>query len=106
MQRLPKLHGFKSHKVAAENVYTSQLNTLGAKVDNTVLAENGLVSSPYVRVKLLKRGDVTKKVSVSLQGASETAIEAVQKAGGDFTKVPRTLRPVTKKSKEEKASKK
>jgi large subunit ribosomal protein L15 len=97
MQRLPKLHGFKSHKVPAENVYTDQLDALGAKVDNQVLADKGLVSSPYVRVKLLKRGDVTKKVTVSLQGASATAVEAVQKAGGEFTVVARQPRPVTKK---------
>jgi large subunit ribosomal protein L15 len=81
MQRLPKLHGFKSKRVRAENVFTDQLEQLGAKVDNQVLADKGLVSNPYVRVKLLNRGDVTKKVTVSLQAASATAIEAVQKAG-------------------------
>jgi len=105
MQRLPKLHGFKSHKVPAENVFTDQLDAVGAKVNNQTLADAGLVSSPYVRVKLLSRGEVTKKVTVELQGASETAIEAVQKAGGEFKKVGRTLRPTTKKSKEEKAAK-
>lgn len=98
MQRLPKLRGFRSKIVKAENIYTDQLNALAATVDNTVLAEAGLVSNPYVRVKLLKRGDVTKKVTVNLQGASETAIEAVQKAGGSFKAVPRLSRPVTKKA--------
>ncbi len=97
MQRLPKLVGFKSHKVRAENVFTDQLDKLGAKVTHEVLAEKGLVSSPFTYVKLLKRGDLTKKVSVELQAASETAIEAVQKAGGDFKAVPRTMRPETKK---------
>src|SRR5580658_5768570 len=51
MQRLPKLHGFRSHKVKPENIFTSQLNDLGAKVDNQVLADKGLVSSQYVKVK-------------------------------------------------------
>jgi len=97
MQRLPKLHGFKSHKVAAENVFTDQLDALGATVNNQILAEKGMVSSPYVRVKLLNRGEVTKKVTVSLQGASQTAIEAVQRAGGEFKKVGREQRPATKK---------
>lgn len=97
MQRLPKLHGFRSFRVRAEEVFTDQLNDLGAKVDNTVLAEKGLVSSPYVRVKLLNRGDLTKKVSVSLQAASQTAIEAVQKAGGEFKPAARLARPATKK---------
>lgn len=104
MQRLPKLRGFKSHKVKAENVFTNQLNVLGAKVDNQVLFDKGLVSSPYVTVKLLARGEVTKKVSVSLQGASESAMEAVQAAGGDFTAVPRVARPASQK-KAEKAGK-
>ena len=106
MQRLPKLHGFKSHKVAAENVFTDQLDALAPTVTNESLANKGLISNPYVKVKLLKRGDVTKKVTVSLQGASETAIEAVQKAGGEFKVVAREGRPVTKKTKEEKAAKK
>ena len=98
MQRLPKLHGFKSRKVAAENIFTDQLDALAPTVTNESLAAKGLVSSPYVRVKLLKRGDVTKKVTISLQGASETAIEAVQKAGGEFKTTGRLARPATKKA--------
>src|SRR5580704_15038360 len=40
MQRLPKLHGFNSHRIKSEVVYTGQLELLGkAKVDNQVLAE-------------------------------------------------------------------
>jgi large subunit ribosomal protein L15 len=97
MQRLPKLHGFRSLKVQAENVYTGQLNDLGAKVDNQLLADKGLVSSPYVSVKLLSRGELTKKVSVSLQAASQSAIEAIQKAGGEFQQVARQPRAATKK---------
>lgn len=97
MQRLPKLHGFTSKHVRAENVFTDQLDRLGATVTNETLAAAGLVSSQYVRVKLLFRGDVTKKVTVSLQAASDTAVEAIQKAGGEFKKVGRELRPATKK---------
>lgn len=97
MQRLPKLHGFRSLKVQAENIYTDQLNNLGAKVDNQLLADKGLVSSPYVRVKLLTRGELTKKVSVSLQAASQSAIEAIQKVGGEFKATARQPRPATKK---------
>jgi large subunit ribosomal protein L15 len=95
MQRLPKLHGFRSFKVAAENVFTDQLDAVGATVSNDTLAAAGLVTSPYVRVKLLKRGEVTKKVTVTLQAASQTAVEAVQKAGGSFKQTPRQARPVT-----------
>ena len=98
MQRLPKLRGFRSLKPKAENIYTEQLNGLGAKVDNKVLAEAGLTSGEFVRVKLLHRGDVTKKVDVSLQAASVNAVEAIQKAGGSFTAVARVMRPAKKKA--------
>lgn len=88
MQRLPKLRGFKSHKPETENVYTGQLNDLKVKtVDNHALAEAGLISDPHSRVKLLVKGDVTKAISVKLQGASETAVAAIQKAGGRFEAV-------------------
>ena len=102
MQRLPKLHGFKSKRVAAENVYTDQLEALGATVNNQTLADAGLVSNAYVRVQLLKRGDVSKKVSVELQAASETALEAIQKSGGSFNIVARQPRPTTSAKKAEK----
>lgn len=95
MQRLPKLRGFRSLKPKAENVYTEQLNGLGAKVTNKTLADVGLVSSEFVRVKLLHRGEVTKKLDVELQGASVNAVEAIQKVGGSFKAIPRTMRPQT-----------
>lgn len=91
--RLPKLPGFRSIRVKAENVYTGQLDEFAGKtVDNFTLANAGLVSSPYVRVKLVVKGDVTKKVTVKLQAASESAIAAVQKAGGSFEKMPQVAR--------------
>lgn len=101
MQRLPKLRGFRSNRVAAENVYTGQLNDLGAKIDNFTLAEAGLITSPYVRVKLIVQGELTKKVTVHLQAASVTAVEAIQKHGGTFEATPQV-----KRQKQEKADKK
>lgn len=105
MQRLPKLHGFTSHKPKVEEVYTGQLDGFAGVVDNFALAEAGLISQPYVRAKLLARGDVTKKVTVKLQAASAGAIEAVQKVGGNFEKVSQLARPASAK-KAEKAEKK
>jgi large subunit ribosomal protein L15 len=93
MQRIPKLHGFHSHRTKPENVFTGQLDGLKAKlVDSVVLAEAGLISNPHVVVKLIVKGDVTKAVSVKLPLASESAIAAVQKAGGSFTVVPQLAR--------------
>ncbi|HSX08388.1 MAG TPA: 50S ribosomal protein L15 [Candidatus Saccharimonadales bacterium] len=107
MQRLPKLPGFRSHKVAAETVYTGELDQFAGKtVDTAALAEKGLISNPYVRVKLLVKGDVSKKVTVKLQSASESAIAAVQKAGGSFEKVGLNARPSTKTEKVPRAAKK
>jgi large subunit ribosomal protein L15 len=103
MQRLPKLPGFKTFKAKAENVYTGQLDDIKAKtVDAAALAEAGLVSNPYVRVKLIVKGDITKKLDVKLQGASAAAIAAVQKAGGTFEKVAISARPKTRVEKESK----
>src|ERR1700761_4125083 len=49
MQQLPKLPGFRSHRVKAENVYTGQLEQFGGKtVDATVLAEAKLISNAFV----------------------------------------------------------
>jgi large subunit ribosomal protein L15 len=77
-----------------EYVYTGQINELSAKsVDAHVLAEAGLVSSAHVRIKLLAKGDVTRAISVHLQGASANASEAVTKAGGSVTIVAQVGRP-------------
>lgn len=100
MQRLPKLRGFRSARPKAENIFTGQLADLGTNVDNFTVFEAGLTSSPYVRVKLLVKGDVTKKVTVKLQAASTTAVEALQKAGGSFS-----LTPQVKRQPQDKASK-
>ncbi|HYH74541.1 MAG TPA: 50S ribosomal protein L15 [Candidatus Saccharimonadales bacterium] len=104
MQALPKLPGFKSKRIKMENVYTGELDQFAGKtIDTTVLAEAGLVSNPFVRVKLLVKGDVEKKLDVKLQGASETAIAAIQNAGGTFEKVAQVLRPVTSTSEKKQA---
>ena len=92
MQRLPKLRGFKSHKTAPENVYTGDIASIKGVVDNFSVAEAGLVSSPYVKVKLIAKGEITSKHDVKLQLASSTAIEAIQKAGGSFTATPQVQR--------------
>lgn len=103
MQRLPKLHGFRAYRTVAEEVYTGELNQFSKTVDTFALAEAGLISSPFVRVKVLVRGELTKKVTVKVDGASEGAIAAIKKAGGTFEKVARTSRPASTKKAEKKA---
>ncbi len=97
MQQLPKLPGFKSFKLKAENVFTDQLNSLNdLTITANELAKAGLISSPFIYVKLLFRGEITKKIEVQLTGASDSAINSIQQAGGNFEKVPRISRPSKK----------
>lgn len=96
LQRLPKLRGFTSHKSRVEIVYTGQLNALKDDlVDAETLAQNKLISSPYVRIKLISNGEVTRKIDVKLSSASESAATSLSAAGGSFLKVARLVRPKT-----------
>lgn len=106
MKRLPKNRGRGAHsyKPAVETVYTGQLETLGAKVTTVELAAAGLISSAYVPTKLVVKGELTKKVTVEMQNASTGAIEAVEQAGGSFTKVARMARLQTSSRKIEQAT--
>ena len=61
MQAVPKLKGFKSFHPKAEVIYTDRLNDLKGKVDNYTLAEASLISSPFVKVKVITRGELTAK---------------------------------------------
>jgi len=100
MQQLPKLPGFKSHRPKVETVYTGQLNQLSGTVDTHSLTEAKLISNPYVTVKLIVKGDLTKKLTVKLPRASQTAITAIQAAGGSFQPTPRLQRQkISKKGK-------
>ena len=100
MQRLPKLRGFKSHRTPNQNVRVGQLEQFSGKVvDTTLLASAGLITSPYVTVKLINGGVLTKKVNVKLQFASVNAVSAIEQAGGSFEQVERTPRPVTSSKK-------
>lgn len=98
MQAVPKLKGFKSFHAKAEVVYTDRLNDLSGKVDNYVLAENNLISSPFVKVKVISRGELTAKIELETQFASKSAVEAIKKAGGAFKKVAILQKPTLKKA--------
>ncbi len=96
MQAIPKLKGFKSLHDKATVVYTDRLNELSGKVDNFTLADKGLISSPYIKVKVISRGELTANLSLETQFASKTAVEAIKKAGGSFKKVAVPQRIATK----------
>lgn len=98
MQAIPKLKGFKSIHEKATVVYTDRLNDLSGKVDNFVLADKGLIENPYAKVKVISRGELSAKINLETQFASKTAVEAIKKAGGSFTKVAIPQRITTEKS--------
>lgn len=103
MQKLPKLPGFRSHRAKAENIYTGQLNAFTGTIDAHKLAEVGLISNPYVKVKLIAKGELTKKVTVKVAAASVSAVEAVQKVGGSFEATSRLRRAKTSTKADKKA---
>jgi large subunit ribosomal protein L15 len=96
MQRLPKLRGFRSRHLKSELVYLRDLNKVGSTIDNQSLFKAGLVLSPYSKVKLVGNGEVEKKYTVMLQAASQSAVAAIEKAGGSFKAVPRLMREAKK----------
>jgi len=96
MQAVPKLKGFRTIHNKAEVVYTDVLSTLKGDVDNFVLAKENLISNPFVKVKVILRGELTTKINLKVQSASKTAIGAIKKAGGTFTKTATPKRPKTK----------
>jgi large subunit ribosomal protein L15 len=87
IRRQPKLGGFLSPSRVELDIIN--LDTLEAKVpagshDATSLAALRLLSGK-LPIKLLGRGTVTKKFSLSVYAASESAKQAIEKAGGTVT---------------------
>ena len=98
MQAIPKLKGFKTIHAKAEVVYTDVLSELSGNVDNFVLAEKNFISSPYVKVKVISRGELKSKIDLETQFASKSAIAALKKAGGSFKKVSVPMREAKKEA--------
>lgn len=93
VQAVPKARGFKSSRAPAQVVYLDHLNSFDGKtVDNFVLAEADLVESPYHKVKVILRGELSSKVDLRVQAASKSVQEAVTKAGGTFEKTDTPLK--------------
>ena len=91
--RLPK-HGFnmrnpKKHAVINLGILQKFIDEkkIDAKKDITedVLIESGLVRRKLDGVRLLAKGELTSKVNLTVTGASKSAVEAVEKAGGSVT---------------------
>ena len=90
--RLPK-RGFKSpnsKQFAWINMGKVAEAIEAGRLDASNITEETLVSSGIVRrakdgIRLLGKGDAPKKANITVTGASKSAIEAVEKAGGKVT---------------------
>ena len=91
-QRLPK-RGFNSRNKKSFAVINLGLlqkfidaKTLDAKKEITedVLLETGVIRRKLDGVRVLAKGEITSKVTLSVTGASRSAIAAVEKAGGSL----------------------
>ncbi|MGC6465087.1 MAG: 50S ribosomal protein L15 [Akkermansiaceae bacterium] len=87
-RRLPK-RGFSNHQfrdtIATVNV--CQLEHYfedGAEVNEASLREVGLVKGQIDQIKVLGQGDLTKALKVSVNQASASAKEKIEKAGGSI----------------------
>ena len=83
-RRLPK-RGFKN--IFAKqyvSINVEELNKLddGADVTAEALMDKGIISKALDGVKILGRGEVTKKVNVKVAKYSASAKEKIEKAGG------------------------
>lgn len=96
-QAIPKNRGFKTLKAPAQVVYADNLNSMKGLVDNHSLYEAGMIATPFHKVKIIMRGELTAKLDVKVQAASKSVLEAIKKAGGTFEKV---ATPLPKSAKE------
>ncbi|MEQ6248987.1 50S ribosomal protein L15 [Sulfitobacter sp. HNIBRBA3233] len=92
-QRLPK-RGFTKpnrREYAVVNLGLIQKFIDAGKLDaKGTIDEDALIASGVVRrkrdgIRVLAKGDVTAKMTLAVTGASKSAIEAVEKAGGSLT---------------------
>lgn len=57
----------------------------GKPIDGAALVASGLVRRELDGIRVLAKGDISAKVDLHVAGASKSAIEAVEKAGGSVT---------------------
>jgi len=88
-QRVPKLKGFNNpFRVEYQAINLDSINALTeTDVTPEVLAARGVLHTGAL-VKVLARGEITRKVNVSAHGVSKAAQAAIEAAGGSVTIIP------------------
>jgi len=88
IRRMPK-RGFNNAnfktRFAVVNLDTLNAFESGATVDEQTLLAAGVIRRPYDAVKVLGGGELTKKLTIVVNKASESAKAAIEKAGGSLT---------------------
>ncbi|MFZ7091667.1 50S ribosomal protein L15 [Primorskyibacter sp. 2E233] len=91
-QRLPKRGFNKPNRkaYAVINLGIIQKFIEAGKLDAADITEDSLIASGAVRrkldgIRILAKGELTTKATISVTGASKAAIDAVEKAGGALT---------------------
>lgn len=104
-RRLPK-RGFNnpSAKTFAEVNIGRIQQALDAKkldasktIDAAALKQAGVITAVRDGVRLLGKGELKTKITLSVTGATKTAVELVEKAGGKVEIIEKTVKPVTRK---------
>lgn len=67
------------------------------EITEDALVEAGVIRRKKDGVKLLTKGDLKAKVQLTLTKCTQSAQEAVEKAGGSFTAIERTIAPIKNK---------
>ncbi len=83
-RRIPK-RGFtcRNHKeIVAINVSALERFEDGSVVNVAALVEAGIVKNPRDGVKILGNGELTKKLTVSVNACSKGAVEKIEACGG------------------------
>jgi large subunit ribosomal protein L15 len=90
--RLPKRGFNKPNRLAFAIVNLGQLQAFvdagkldaAAEITEETLVASGLVRRKRDGVRVLGKGELTAKLTLSVTGASKSAVEAVEKAGGSI----------------------
>ena len=87
-RRLPKFGFTNPNRQTYQLINLDRLDKLeeladGTSLETQQLLEMGLIRNSKTPVKLLGRGSLTKKIKITVDKASLSAVESVTKAGGE-----------------------
>lgn len=85
-RRLPHIKGFKNTRKEEFNIINlSQLKEFNddSIVDMEALIKSGMIRDKVNKIKILGNGSLTKKLIVKANYFSKSAIEKIEKAGGE-----------------------